>query len=120
MGFTSGALAVVLLIAVWGTHRTPAPLVERAVAAGQAADRPEPEEVAPPRAAADALSGIGLPIAGLKPTDIRDTFHENRDAGRPHEAIDIMSPRGTPVYAAGSGVVKRLLTSDGPIRRRAH
>jgi murein DD-endopeptidase MepM/ murein hydrolase activator NlpD len=110
-GFTTGALAVVLLIAFWGTHRTPVPVVERAAAAGQAADRPEPGELAPPRMSPDGPAGIGMPVAGLKPTDIRDTFHENRDAGRPHEAIDIMAPRGTPVYAVDSGTVKRLFTS---------
>src|SRR5437764_1103398 len=43
------------------------------------------------------------PIAGLKPGDIRDTYTEMH-SGHPHEAIDIMSPKGTPARAVVSGM----------------
>lgn len=55
---------------------------------------------------------IASPIANLKGTDIRDMFEEARGAGeRRHEAIDIMAPRGTPVLAVDSGIIKKLFTS---------
>jgi peptidoglycan LD-endopeptidase LytH len=56
--------------------------------------------------------GIGLPIAGLKAKNIQDTFPQLRGGGtRPHEATDILSPRGTPVLAVDDGTIKRLFTS---------
>ncbi|HUQ95742.1 MAG TPA: M23 family metallopeptidase [Bryobacteraceae bacterium] len=50
------------------------------------------------------------PIHGLTLKDVRDMFHENR-GGRPHEAIDIMSPAGTPVRAVVSGTIRKLFLS---------
>jgi murein DD-endopeptidase MepM/ murein hydrolase activator NlpD len=41
-----------------------------------------------------------------------DTYTAARGAGRSHEAIDILAPRGTPVLAAAAGRVLRLFTSD--------
>jgi murein DD-endopeptidase MepM/ murein hydrolase activator NlpD len=55
---------------------------------------------------------IGLPIAGLKRSDLRDTFHEKRGESRAHEAVDIMAPRGTPVLAVVEGNVAKLFKSD--------
>ena len=54
---------------------------------------------------------LGLPIAGLKISDIRDTFNEGRANGKPHEASDILAPRGTPVLAMQDGTIQRLFTS---------
>lgn len=54
---------------------------------------------------------LGLPIAGLKVSDIRDTFYEGRANGRPHEATDILAPRGTPVLAMEDGTIRKLFTS---------
>ena len=58
-----------------------------------------------------SLPGIGLPIAGLKAKDIQDTYDQRRDGTRPHEATDILAPRGTPVLAVDSGTIKKLFTS---------
>lgn len=53
-----------------------------------------------------------IPVAGVSPSRIRDTFDESRDGGaRRHRAIDILAPRGTPVLAADDGIVLRLSTS---------
>jgi murein DD-endopeptidase MepM/ murein hydrolase activator NlpD len=54
---------------------------------------------------------LGLPIAGLKLPDIRDTFDEGRANGKPHEATDILAPRGTPVLAIQDGTIRKLFTS---------
>jgi len=59
-----------------------------------------------------ASRNLGLPLPNLKRADIpHDTFDEGRAHGRPHEAIDIMAPRGTPVLAIGDGTVTKLFYS---------
>jgi peptidoglycan LD-endopeptidase LytH len=51
------------------------------------------------------------PIDGIALTDLRDTFHELRGQDRMHEAIDILSPRGTPVRAVVDGKIRKLFLS---------
>jgi peptidoglycan LD-endopeptidase LytH len=52
-----------------------------------------------------------VPVAGVRPEDLTDTFRDRRSGGRTHHAIDIMAPRGTPVLAATDGRVLRLQNS---------
>ena len=56
-----------------------------------------------------------IPVAGVKASELRDTFNEKRGGGtRTHEALDIMAPRGTPVLSASTGRVLKLHNSkDG-------
>jgi murein DD-endopeptidase MepM/ murein hydrolase activator NlpD len=70
---------------------------------------PPPANAAAP--IADSRPGIGLPIAGLKAKDIQDTYSQLRGGTRPHEAADILAPRGTPVLAVDGGTIKKLFTS---------
>ena len=51
-----------------------------------------------------------IPVKGLPRTALRDNFDERRGI-RPHEALDIMAPRGTPVVAADDGRVAKLFHS---------
>jgi murein DD-endopeptidase MepM/ murein hydrolase activator NlpD len=50
------------------------------------------------------------PIRGLAVVDLQDRFDEVHNGHR-HEAIDILEPRGTPVYAVVSGTVRKLFLS---------
>jgi murein DD-endopeptidase MepM/ murein hydrolase activator NlpD len=54
---------------------------------------------------------LTLPVRGIDPKDLRDSFEEDRSGGRRHEAIDILAPRNTPVLAVEDGVVAKLFTS---------
>ncbi len=60
--------------------------------------------------ASGSLPEIGLPIDGLDAVSVRDTFDEIH-SGHPHEAIDLPAPKGTPVHAVVSGVIRKLFLS---------
>lgn len=60
--------------------------------------------------ATSSLLEMRPPIRSLALADLRDTYAEVHN-GHAHEAIDIMEPRGTPVEAAVSGVIRKLFLS---------
>ena len=49
-----------------------------------------------------------LPVQGVLPRQLHDTYLEARSGGRVHDAIDIHAPRGTPVLAVTDGRILRL------------
>lgn len=53
---------------------------------------------------------LAMPVDGVDPDDLRDTFAEARGSV-PHEALDILAPRGTPVRAVRDGHIEKLFTS---------
>lgn len=55
---------------------------------------------------------IAMPLAGVDPTKLHSNFDERRGGGtRPHQALDIMAARGTPIHSAAKGRVMKLFTS---------
>jgi murein DD-endopeptidase MepM/ murein hydrolase activator NlpD len=59
-------------------------------------------------------AGLAIPVAGVKPGQLVDTFTQGRAGGaRLHDAIDIMAAEGTPVLAAANGTVEKLFYSQG-------
>lgn len=108
------------------------PLPERPVASpspSAPAAMPEPHAPPPPAGAADSANPgdpsapgapprltaaprrLAIPVDGVSPDELHPSFDEPRGS-RPHEAIDIMAPHGTPVRAVADGRVAKLFTSD--------
>ncbi|MES2910762.1 MAG: M23 family metallopeptidase, partial [Pseudomonadota bacterium] len=54
---------------------------------------------------------LTLPVQGISTGQLADTYSQARAAGAPHEALDIMAARGTPVLAVEDGPVARLFLS---------
>src|SRR6476659_7513622 len=56
-------------------------------------------------------SGLAVPVVGIKPDQLVDTYDAARGTGRRHDAIDIMAAEGTPVIAAADGTIEKLFNS---------
>jgi murein DD-endopeptidase MepM/ murein hydrolase activator NlpD len=54
---------------------------------------------------------LALPVQGVAAAQLSDTYTQARAAGAPHEALDIMAARGTPVLAVEDGQVAKLFLS---------
>jgi murein DD-endopeptidase MepM/ murein hydrolase activator NlpD len=68
-----------------------------------------------PRATRSELAALAdaliIPVTGVEPSHLVDTFEEARGTRR-HDALDILAPRGTPVVSATNGRLMKLHTSE--------
>ena len=97
---------------IWFYNFVPAPRPEVARSGPVVTVKPDN---APPVVVAEqvqvAPSGLALPVVGIKPDQLTDTYDAARGAGRRHDAIDIMADEGTPVIAAADGTIEKLFNS---------
>ncbi|MCH8030260.1 MAG: M23 family metallopeptidase [Bacteroidetes bacterium] len=54
-----------------------------------------------------ASSGMMIPVVGIEPGDLSDSFNSPRSGGRTHRSIDISAPLGTPLVAVVDGIITR-------------
>lgn len=58
-----------------------------------------------------ARRDLEIPVEGVSPEQLVQSFSERRGSERAHEAIDILAPEGTPVKAVEDGTIARLFLS---------
>ena len=58
-----------------------------------------------------AARRLTVPVQGVAPEALADTFSDARSQGRRHDAIDIPAPAGTPVLAVEDGHIAKLFLS---------
>ncbi len=71
----------------------------------------EPAATVQPQTVPPGASDLLIPVAGVRADQLRDTFNDARSEGRVHDAIDIMSPCGTPIVAAADGLIVKFFES---------
>ena len=55
---------------------------------------------------------LRVPIDAADPAAWKGEFAQKRDSGgRPHEAVDILAPRNTPIHAVEDGTIAKLFLS---------
>jgi murein DD-endopeptidase MepM/ murein hydrolase activator NlpD len=133
-GFVAGAALVAVLITKYG-HGAPTPIVKASgsvssddgladIDAPILEERPRLTPVPPGAAAGEATPimkaappealthrKFEIPVEGVKPDQLVRSYDDRRSGVRPHEAIDILAPRNTPVKAIDDGTIARLFES---------
>jgi murein DD-endopeptidase MepM/ murein hydrolase activator NlpD len=96
--------------------RAEAPAVAGSAPSAVPAAQPASRAPAPAALVASAVAdqprndALLVPVVGVKPLQLSDTFNDKRGMGR-HEALDIPAPRGTPVIAVEDGRIAKLFRS---------
>jgi len=91
-------LAVLVMLAVWAWPRLP-DVVRAPWHVVRLSLQPAPTR-------------LPVPVQGVTPRQLTDTWGAARSQGRRHEGIDIFAARGTPVLSATEGVVTQIGTNN--------
>ena len=111
-------LVIVSIVSILSTYRTTPrlPSVELPPSAPIAIGTPLPptESPTPTPESANFVGRMNLiiPVAGVRPEQLQDTYADARSEGRTHDAIDIIAPAETPVLAAADGKILKLFQSE--------
>ena len=111
-------LVIVSIVSILSGFRTtpPLPAVDLPPSAPIAIGTPLPptESPTPTPEPANFVGRVTLiiPVAGVRPDQLLDTYSDARSEGRTHDAIDIMAPAETPVIAAADGKILKLFQSE--------
>ncbi|HUS10034.1 MAG TPA: peptidoglycan DD-metalloendopeptidase family protein [Pyrinomonadaceae bacterium] len=96
----------------------PTPAASPSLESPSPADTPPPQDdlaLAKPLPLSGSFVGtlkLIIPVAGVRPDQLLDTFADARSEGRVHDAIDIPAPAGTPVLATADGEIIKLFQSE--------
>lgn len=91
LGFVAGVCSLVAVVKAGPLGRHPLLALRLAVM------RPSPQ--------------LPVPVAGVRPRELRDTWDGPRSGGRRHRGIDIFAKRDTPVRSATSGIIATVGTN---------
>ena len=64
-----------------------------------------------PEAKELAARHLEIPVNGVSADKLVRSYHDARNGGREHEALDILAPRNTPVVAVEDGTIAKLFLS---------
>ena len=103
--------AVLVLMALTAFALGHEPSMQPAVTVGPTSTPVSPRADQAALHADGSRAAIIIPVAGVTAGQLRPSFNEGR-AGHLHHAIDILAPRGTPVFAAVDGPIQKLFTSN--------
>jgi murein DD-endopeptidase MepM/ murein hydrolase activator NlpD len=129
LGFLAGMVVMAAIVTMFpsGAAIVSEPLIQAAPARVEVrpTSKSEPAPVSKPPQAVAAAPAIGanpiedlrqrdlaLPVLGIKRSELRSNFDEQRGTARRHEALDVLAPRNTPVLAVEDGTIARLFLSD--------
>jgi murein DD-endopeptidase MepM/ murein hydrolase activator NlpD len=109
-------LVIVSLVSLAITYRTTPllPVIDLPPSGPIAIGTPLPPEPLPSPEPANFIGRVNLiiPVAGVGPAQLLDTFDDARSEGRFHDAIDIPAAAETPVVAAADGKILKLSNSE--------
>lgn len=115
--FLSGALVGAVGIGAYSGLGSPKPMAAVASSATTMAPAPAPPPVDVTAAVSESVASVPvankllIPVAGIQAIALKDTFNEARGSERRHEAIDILAPKGTPVFSVADGTIAKLFNS---------
>jgi len=109
-------LVIVSLVSLAISYRTTPllPQIDLPASNPIAIGTPLPPEPTPTPEPSNFVGRLNLivPVAGVRPDQLTDTFDDARSEGRVHDAIDIPAAAETPVLAAAEGKILKLFHSD--------